>query len=159
MVFLLRDHTWSFFYVIIHGLYSTWKHMVFLLSDHTWYFFYVIIHGLSSTWSYMVFILRDHTWSFFYVIIHGLSSTWSYMVFLLRDHKWSSVPQFQLLQNYCCVNWRIKNQLDTTFFVLLIGSTCFGLYHAHHQELATMMLITTLVVSFLVCCMLEVRCG
>jgi len=28
----------------------------------------------------------------------------------------------------------------------------------NHQELATMMLITTLVVSFLVCCMLEVRC-
>jgi len=34
------------------------------------------------------------------------------------------------------------------FIVLLIGSTCFGHYYAHHQELATMMLITTLVVSF-----------
>jgi len=54
-----------------------------------------------------------------------------------------------------------KNQLDATcyFIVLLIGSTCFKHYCAHHQELATMMLITTLVVSFLVCCMLEVRCG
>ena len=31
---------------------------------------------------------------------------------------------------------------------LIIGSTCFGHYYAHHQELATMMLITTLVVSF-----------
>jgi len=43
-----------------------------------------------------------------------------------------------------------KNQIDTTycFIVLLIGSTCFGHYYAHHQELATMMLITTLVVSF-----------
>jgi len=39
------------------------------------------------------------------------------------------------------------------------GSTCFGHYFAHHQELTTVMLITTLVVSFLVCCMLEVRCG
>jgi len=58
-------------------------------------------------------------------------------------------------------NWRIKYQLDATYYfiVLLIGSTCFGHYYAHHQDLATMMLITTLVVSFLVCCMLEVRCG
>ena len=32
--------------------------------------------------------------------------------------------------------------------LLLIGSTCFGHYCAHHQELATLILITTLVVSF-----------
>jgi hypothetical protein len=32
--------------------------------------------------------------------------------------------------------------------VLLIGTTCFGHYCAHHQELATIMLITALVVSF-----------
>jgi len=53
-----------------------------------------------------------------------------------------------------------KNQLDATYYfiVLLIGSTCFGPYYAHHQELATIMLIATLVVSFLVCCRLEVRC-
>jgi len=46
-----------------------------------------------------------------------------------------------------CDNRRIKNQLDITynFIVLLIGSTCFGHYYAHHQELATMILITTLV--------------
>jgi len=46
-------------------------------------------------------------------------------------------------------NWRIKNQLDTTYYfiVLLMGLICFGHYHAHHQELATMFLITTLVVS------------
>jgi len=39
-------------------------------------------------------------------------------------------------------NWRIKNQLDTTcyFIVLLIGSTCFGHYYAHHQELTTILL-------------------
>ena len=57
-------------------------------------------------------------------------------------------------------NGRIKNQLDTTwyFIVLLIGSTCFKHYYAHHQKLATELLITTLVVSFLVCCRLEVRC-
>jgi len=48
-----------------------------------------------------------------------------------------------------CDNWRIKNQLDATyhFIVRLIGSTCFGHYYAHHQELATMLLIKTLVVS------------
>ena len=58
-------------------------------------------------------------------------------------------------------NWRIKNQLDATcyFIVLLMDRTCFGHYYAHHQELATMMLITTSVVSFLGCCMLEVRCS
>ena len=56
---------------------------------------------------------------------------------------------------------KYKNQLDATYYfiVLLIGSTCFGHCYAHHQELATIMLITTLVVSFLVCCMLEFRCG
>ena len=50
-----------------------------------------------------------------------------------------------------------KNQLDATcyFIELLVGSKYFGHYYAHHQELATMMLITTLVVSFLVCCRLE----
>jgi len=54
-----------------------------------------------------------------------------------------------------------KNQIDTTwyFIVLLIGSTCFEHYYTHHQELATMMLFTTLVLSFLVCCRLEVRCS
>ena len=43
-----------------------------------------------------------------------------------------------------------KNQLDATYYfiVLLIGSTCFGHHYALHQELATIMLITTLVVSF-----------
>ena len=60
-----------------------------------------------------------------------------------------------------CDNWRINNQLDATcyFIVLLIGSTRFGHYYAHHPELATIRLVTTLVVSFLVCCRLEVRCG
>jgi len=35
------------------------------------------------------------------------------------------------------------------FYCTYIGSTCFGHYYAHHQELATiMLLITTLVVLF-----------
>jgi len=54
-----------------------------------------------------------------------------------------------------------KNQLDAIYYfiVLLMGSTCFGHYYARHQELTTIMLITTLVVSFLSYCRLEVRCG
>ena len=62
----------------------------------------------------------------------------------------------QVFSEHC----RIKNQLDATcYFIVLIGSTCFEHYYAHHQELATLLLITTLVVSFLVYCMLEVRCS
>ena len=40
-----------------------------------------------------------------------------------------------------------KNEQDAIFYfiVLLIGSTCFGHYYAHDQELTTIMLITTLV--------------
>ena len=51
--------------------------------------------------------------------------------------------------------------MDVTYYfiVLLVGSACFGHYYAYHKDLATMMLITTLVDSFLVFCMLEVRCG
>jgi len=59
------------------------------------------------------------------------------------------------------VNLKNKNQLDATYYfiVLFIGSTCFGHYYAHHQELATIMLITTLVLSFLVCrTLLEPNC-
>ena len=54
-----------------------------------------------------------------------------------------------------------KNQLDVTYYfiVLFIGSIRFGHYYAHHQELTTKMFITTLVVSFLGCCRLEVRCS
>jgi len=46
-----------------------------------------------------------------------------------------------------------KNQLDATYYfiVLLIGWTCFGHYYAHHQELSTIMLITTFGPLFLVC--------
>ena len=77
-----------------------------------------------------------------------------------------TVPvQGYFLLDACCMTTykypKNKTQLDATYYfiVLLIGSTCFGHYYAHHQELATVMLITTLVVSFLVCCRLEVGCG
>jgi hypothetical protein len=57
--------------------------------------------------------------------------------------------QFTFTCDYT-VNCRIKSQLEVTycFIVPLLGSTCFGHYYAHYQEFATMMLITTLVVSF-----------
>jgi len=57
-----------------------------------------------------------------------------------------------------CKSQEDRNELDATYYfiVLLIGSTCFWHYYVHHQELATKMFITTLVVSFLGCCRLEV---
>ena len=57
----------------------------------------------------------------------------------------------------------LKNEIQLYatyyFIVLLIGPTCFGHYYSHHQELATIMLITTFVVPCLVCCRLEISCG
>jgi len=91
------------------------------------------------------------------------TSTWPAVRWTVRDML---ILRVHVKSDVCwtvhhCDTWRIKNQLDGTYYftVLLIGSTCFGHYYAHHQELATIMLITTLVISFLVCCMMEVRCG
>jgi len=48
---------------------------------------------------------------------------------------------------YCNILCKVKNknQPDATycFIVLLIGTTCFGHCHAHHQEFMTIVLITT----------------
>ena len=98
-----------------------------------------------------------------YTVICGLSGR------TILSHIISQTAQEimrETLVNFKCVidslyNCRIKNQLDASYYfiVLLIGSTCFGHYYAYHQKLATIMLITTFVVSFLVCCRLQVRCG
>jgi len=42
-----------------------------------------------------------------------------------------------------CDNWRIRDQLDATFYfiALPIGSTCFGHYYAHNQESASRTLL------------------
>ena len=40
----------------------------------------------------------------------------------------------------------------------MTGSICFGHCYAHHQELTTIVLITTWAVRFLGCCWLDVRC-
>ena len=54
---------------------------------------------------------------------------------------------------------KIKIHAVYCFIVLLIGSTCFGHYYVHHQELTIIMVITTVVVSFLGCRRLNARCG
>ena len=43
------------------------------------------------------------------------------------------------LSVHCCICVEKKNQLDATewFIALLIFSTCFGHFYAHHQELET----------------------
>jgi len=53
-----------------------------------------------------------------------------------------------------------KIQLDATnyFITLMLGSTCFGHHYAHHQELTTIVLITTWAIRFLGSCWLDVRC-
>jgi len=52
-------------------------------------------------------------------------------------------PLSDLMQLYYLRHLKNENQLDATYYfiVLLIGSTCFGHYYTHHQELATIMLI------------------
>jgi len=49
-----------------------------------------------------------------------------------------------------CSILKNKNQQDATycFIILMIGSTCFGHYYAHHQELTTIVLITALALRF-----------
>jgi len=53
----------------------------------------------------------------------------------------------------CFWQWKMlknKNQLGATycFIILMIGSTCFGHCYAHHQELMTIVLITTWAIWF-----------
>jgi hypothetical protein len=44
------------------------------------------------------------------------------------------------LSVHCCICVEKKNELDATecFIALIICSTCFGHFYAHHQELETM---------------------
>jgi len=99
--------------------------------------------------------VHSHADTTFYLFMSGLCGlAWSAV------HRETNPEYLKLI---CIVygGLKNKNQLEATYYfiLLLIGSTCFGHYYAHHQELATMLLITTVVVPFLVCCMLEVRCG
>ena len=85
---------------------------------------------LSRLTQYAEEVFVDHQCGF----LHKRSTT---------DHMWCLLDLAPL--------WQLKNKnhLDATYYsiVLLIGWTCFGHYCAHHQELATIMLLTTLVVS------------
>jgi len=93
-------------------------------------------------------------WKSVYLSLLGLLHPQFYQVTLYIFRIWCLSDRASL--------WWLKNKNPTTchyFIALIIGSTCFGHYYAHHQELATVMLITTLLVSFLVCYMLEVRCA
>jgi len=86
-------------------------------------------------------------WCFvFQFTVYSLLKT--YELFAHKDMQYSDSDVYWTVRHLD--NWKIKNQLDATYYfiVLLIGSTCFGHYYAHHQEFATMTLITTLVVSF-----------
>ena len=69
--------------------------------------------------------------------------------FMLHAKKWNT---------YVCVEK--KSQLDATewFIALIIHSTCFGHFYAHHQELETIRVITAYGVQCLGCWLLEVRC-
>ena len=54
------------------------------------------------------------------------------------------MPIIRSLGLWCCLpHWAI-----CYFIVLHKGSTCFGHYYAHHQELGTVMLFTKLVVQY-----------
>ena len=60
-----------------------------------------------------------------------------------------------------CDSWRIKDQLDVTcyFISFLMCSTCFGHNISIIRSLRLFCWITTLVILFLVRCVLEFRCG
>jgi len=66
-------------------------------------------------------------------------------------------PCIFLETDTCLGRGRLSCNLSRASQTLTIGSKCFGQYYAHHQELTTIPLITTLTVPFLGCCGLEVR--
>jgi len=100
----------------------------------------------------------QHAVSPSYIIIIQTLGSYFFNPWILRYFKCNYIDVYWTVHHYD--TWRIKNQPYATSYsiVLLIGSTCFAHYYAHHQDLVTIMLIATLVVSFLVCCMLEFRC-
>ena len=53
--------------------------------------------------------------------------------------KFKIIPVNLTRKQMVLENLENKNQLDATYYfiVLLIGSTCFGHYYAHHQVLTT----------------------
>ena len=101
-----------------------------------------------------VFILKIKTLNLIFYILCLCFFLLSILPLVSHSEFWSlHITGWTVLRHVWLkyVYWlKNKNHLDATYYfiVLLIGSTCFGQYCAHHQELATIMLITTLVVSF-----------
>ena len=68
--------------------------------------------------------------------LNNLLATWTGTENLF---SYESHNVYEMYNN--AVELKNKNQLDVTYYfiVLLIGSTCFGHYYVHHQELTTTM--------------------
>jgi len=88
-----------------------------------------------------------------------MTHKWQVWTQAARINRMLWKPPYNSLSSF--ISLKNKNQLDVTycFIILVIGSTCFGHHYAHHQELTTIMLVTTWAVRFLVCCWLEVKCS
>ena len=109
--------------------------------------------GKSQVANYKNSTIYQHTWRkeskqdsreliiIIIIILSAMCFLWSG----LDDETCTSFDVYWTVHH--CDNWRIKNKLVATYYfiVRLIGSTCFGQYYTHHQELATIMLFTTLV--------------
>ena len=96
----------------------------------------------------------EHRWSLVNRVMKLWVSQEDYS-FSRRGYSALLIATITKLRSQCTtqtgtIQLKNKNELGATdyFNVLLIGSTCFGHYYAHHQELSTIMLIITLVVSF-----------
>ena len=66
-----------------------------------------------------------------------------------------------MCENVCCISWRIKDRLDVTcyFISLLMSQHVSDINISIMRSLRLFCWITTLVVLFLVQCVLEIRCG
>ena len=144
---------------------------------------YIMHEALAALLLWHIFNDMFCIWRWYFIWIYGMLNRWNEMkrnqmfsraplrdtseLTPLKDTKNRLLIQVNRLKHATSYSLqpartelKNKNQLDATYFILLlIGSTYFGHYYALHLELATIMLITTLVVSFLACCVLEVRCG
>ena len=96
---------------------------------------------------------RSKIWSYIKALGNGIGIFFSRrMAGYLACHARSShyetcMPNAKILMSVCpCIvdDMKRENQLDATQWLieLMIRSTCFGHYYAHHQELETIEMIT-----------------
>jgi len=64
--------------------------------------------------------------------VHSLHHVYKQSLWYWHQPKYCTTDVYWTVHH--CDNWRIKNQLDATYYfiVLLISSTCFWHYYAHH---------------------------